>query len=204
MPVNRLVDIIWPTLDDSWFTDVYMGVLPLCCALGALFTAQRSLQRQRRLLYVSFIALGFALALGTATPILPFAAKHIPGFDLFRFAFRYKLVIPFFVCLLAAECLADILLGQRQAIRHWVLPVLGGGWLLATTILMVTASAPVQLHGVRASLVIGGAALVVSTAALVKWNWRPALITLAVVATLFELAWVGQPGLRHYSTSPRS
>jgi len=87
-----------------WEDAIYIGVLPLLLALGAIwrsFRDQGEHSRLSRLLVVlSTVALVFAL--GKNSPIFPILFQHVPSFDLFQAPTRWNLILVFSLSLLAA------------------------------------------------------------------------------------------------------
>lgn len=79
--------------------DAYMGALGAALALYAAIATPRR-DGGAPLALVAFGALLLALAVGGATPLLPWLVEHVPGFGLFREPNRYKL--PAALCVAAA------------------------------------------------------------------------------------------------------
>ena len=87
-----------------WEDAIYIGVLPLLLALGAIwrsFRGQGEHSRLSRFLVVlSTAALVFAL--GKNSPIFPILFRYVPSFDLFQAPTRWNLILVFSLSLLAA------------------------------------------------------------------------------------------------------
>lgn len=82
---------------------LYAGLLTALFALVALIRFDR-----RRLGWALGMVFFFALACGSKTPLLPFLAKNVPGFDLFRVPEQYLFPAVFFFAVLAARGLEDL------------------------------------------------------------------------------------------------
>lgn len=94
-----------------WEDAVYIGVLPLLLAFGALFASMRRRHPDPALLpglrpaltWFLWSIFGFSLllALGSFTPIYPWLYRHIPTFSLFQAPARWMLWAVFALSLLA-------------------------------------------------------------------------------------------------------
>lgn len=81
----------------------YLGAFAL---LLAVFAVRRD---PLRLTYAACALLFFLLACGDAAPLLPFLARHVPGFGLWRIPAQYFFGFAFFAAVLAAHGLDDLL-----------------------------------------------------------------------------------------------
>jgi hypothetical protein len=100
MQRERLVKIVAPIPDTDWATDLYVGGLPLVAAAVGIVAAGR---RAEAAFWLALATLGIVLALGEHTPVLPFFAKHVPGFGLFRIAYRHKVIFGFALAVAGAD-----------------------------------------------------------------------------------------------------
>ncbi|GEM_PF-5109353 len=104
----------------------FNGVLVLgCAALGLVARA-----RDASVIVIALVGMfGFVLATGSSTPVLPWLAEHVPGFDLFRVASRYAILLQTSLALLAAFGLDHLLrwfrlqralpIDRRKFIPRW-------------------------------------------------------------------------------------
>ena len=81
-----------------WEDAIYMGVIPLLLAVGALFT--------RRIGHIKWFLLGvtavaFLLSLGSNTPVFTFLFENVPTFSLFQAPTRWNLLLIASLSLLA-------------------------------------------------------------------------------------------------------
>ena len=102
-----------------WEDAIYVGLLPLLLAFGALLRVLRNqirrlahrqtgevepfLVTRNRLVVFLFLVFGLALllALGKNTPVFPWLYQHVPTFDMFQAPARYMLWAVFALALLA-------------------------------------------------------------------------------------------------------
>jgi len=82
-----------------WEDAIYIGILPVFLALGALFKKNK-LGHLRWFLMI-LLPLTILLALGKNTPIFPWLYHHIPGFNLFQAPARWMIWVEFALALLA-------------------------------------------------------------------------------------------------------
>jgi hypothetical protein len=83
----------------AFFEDaVYVGLIPLTAALGAVVSWALHLRGRERHpatatvpFWVLVVLIGFVMALGTNTPVFPFLYQHIPTFNLFQGPERWHL-----------------------------------------------------------------------------------------------------------------
>ncbi|MEJ2352631.1 MAG: hypothetical protein P8Y03_22830, partial [Anaerolineales bacterium] len=89
-----------------WEDAIYIGVLPLLLALGAIvrgFRRGRATRFHTQLIrfLLPMLIVSFILALGTNTPIFPWLYFHVPTFDMFQAPSRLSLWAVFCLCILA-------------------------------------------------------------------------------------------------------
>ncbi len=82
-----------------WEDAVYIGLLPIFLAIGALWKGRRDALTW---FLACLILLSFLLALGKNTPVFPFLFQNVPTFDLFQAPTRYSIWAVFALALLAA------------------------------------------------------------------------------------------------------
>lgn len=87
--VRSLLELFCPGLDTNWMQDIYLGPLAI---VVPLWVAVRD--RAGRI-WVALAVLSVLIALGANGHVLPWLAAHVPGFRLFRIAYRYKLLTGF-------------------------------------------------------------------------------------------------------------
>ena len=169
---RSLAELFAPGLDTSWMQDIYLGPLAL------IVTAWLALRDPAGRFWLGVAVLSVVLALGAHGHVLPWLANHVPGFGLFRIAYRYKLITGF-------ACAAGLGLGigaiarSRPARRDAVvLVVLAAAWTVTSA--LIASSLP------RWSAVVVVAAL---CAAVLDRPQRRRLCWIAVlaVATLVDL-----------------
>jgi hypothetical protein len=147
----RLNELVAPNLDTDWMKDIYMGAIALVAIACALVGAASRRERADRLFWLGMAIFGTLLALGSFTPLLPFLAKHVPGFGLFRIAYRHKLIIGFTVAILAGA-------GVASAHRaRWV--VAGGAlaWMIAAGVLLGKVGWTILFGGASLALLVAAA-----------------------------------------------
>ncbi len=86
-----------------WEDAIYVGVIPLCLALAAIFQGLRGRGRQPGLvrLLAGIGLFSWVIALGKNTPFFPFLYDHVPTFSLFQAPTRWNLWLVFAFSLLA-------------------------------------------------------------------------------------------------------
>ncbi|HTY88746.1 MAG TPA: hypothetical protein VMB80_14860 [Candidatus Acidoferrum sp.] len=88
----------------SWTNSYYVGVATVMLALVTLWRV-----RQRRIwLPTALIGLSLILALGEATPVYNWAARHVSAIGLMRFPIKFVILPVFLLPLLAAQGLAQM------------------------------------------------------------------------------------------------
>ncbi len=119
METSQLRELVAPGLDTNWQTDVYVGALPLVGGLWWLLVARGWRERARAAAWWLVGGLGLALALGRDGHLLPWFAEHVPGFDLFRIAYRHKLMFGLAAAVLAGDATAALLAPGDAARARW-------------------------------------------------------------------------------------
>jgi hypothetical protein len=126
---RSLLELFAPALDTSWMQDIYLGPLAV---VVPLWLARRNPAGRFWLVVAVFSVL---LALGARGHVLPWLATHVPGFGMFRIAYRYKLLTGF-ACAAAVGCGVGVLAaappGRKDAI---VLAALAAAWSIAALVL---------------------------------------------------------------------
>lgn len=137
---GQLDELLVPALDDDWQADVYVGALPLVGGLW-LLVAARGRARTQAVFWLAIATLGILLALGEDGYLLPWMAEHVPGFGLFRIAYRHKLIFGLAAAVLAGDAVATALRAEPRpevvgtwlggVVVWWVLAACAGGATLA-------------------------------------------------------------------------
>jgi hypothetical protein len=135
--------------DAYWEDAIYIGVLPLCLAFGAIiFTLVKRDKGEEwtdRTRLIGFLGLSSVLAaliaLGKNTPLFPFLYRNIPTFDLFQAPARWMIWLVLASSLIAGFG-ADAWRAPGKRARSWlnrvmmlgvtiILATMLGGWLIA-------------------------------------------------------------------------
>jgi hypothetical protein len=145
-----LGELVLPALDRNWMTDLYMGPLALV-AVAAAVACARGAARRERLFWIGLALFSLLCALGRHGLLLPELARWVPGFGLFRIAYRYKLIAGFCVALLAGHGVAEMARGA-PAWRRWMVAVLAASWLVVA--LAGGALWPLLLAGAGLALLV--------------------------------------------------
>jgi hypothetical protein len=111
---TSLVELFVPNVDTNWQWDVYVGPLALVGIGWALVRTERRGARIELLLWAAIAWLGIDLALGREGHTLEWFYRHVPGFTLFRIAYRHKVIFGFAAALLAGDGVA-----AAANARHW-------------------------------------------------------------------------------------
>lgn len=120
---DKLAEIFVPNLDTDWMSDLYVGAVPLVLAVMAVVAVER---RAEGIFWLAMAAFGLLLALGQNAPVLPFLARYVPGFGLYRIAYRHKVIFGFAIALAGAEGLAAAARRPRLLLAlaaAWIVPV---------------------------------------------------------------------------------
>lgn len=167
-----------------WEDAIYIGLLPLLLALGALAAWLRGRRQataslsgtdemaylRRRLppFLMALLGLTFLLALGRNTPVFPWLYRHVPTFDMFQAPSRYLIWAEFALALLAGLGVSawSRPYGSR---RQWVIR----GLIAALGLMLAAGAAGLLLQGVQATFIP-------ATALLGLWGVLAALLTLLV------------------------
>jgi len=160
----QLRELLVPNLDTNWQADVYVGPLAL---VGALWLCAR--RRASAILWCGVGLFGLLLALGAHGHVLPWLAQHVPGFGLFRIAYRHKLIFGVAAAVLAGDAIAALAAGEVA--RRWRLVWIGLGaaWLalaaatgfrawpcaLAAAMLAIAGALPWLAGRARAAALVG-------------------------------------------------
>ncbi len=206
-----------------WEDAVYIGLLPICLALAALFKRKSSTGNNQLLItnYLSLPAfllgialLSFALALGKNTPIFPFLYRYVPTFDLFQAPTRFTIWAVFALALLAA-----IGMERWQAESSPCARRRAGRWIAAALAILLAATAAkafvpgIEPSFVRSAALAGGLGII--SGALARFRVRGPLrprvepvetrrsgqarwewsVALVVAADLLIAGWGLNPGI---------
>ncbi|HWM84834.1 MAG TPA: YfhO family protein [Kofleriaceae bacterium] len=170
-----LAELALPNLDASWMHDIYMGPLALVGAAFGLVSAWSRGAGRDRLFWAGLALFSLLCALGERGLLLPQLAGWVPGFGLFRIAYRYKLVTGFCLALLAAHGVADARDPAGRA--RWIAIALAACWVAAALV-----------SGALWPLLLAGSGLALFAAALLRDRAR-LLLAGAVVLAIADL-WV--------------
>jgi len=178
LETDQTDELLVPEQDDNWQADVYVGPLALIGGLWLVSVGARGRRRAEAGVWLGIAALGVLLAMGRDGYLLPWFADHVPGFDLFRIAYRHKLIFGVAAAVLAGDTAAALLRGDASRTARWIWLGLGIAWLE----LGLGIEARWPTWPLAAALVTVGAAAV--------WArpWRRAL-TVALPAIVFLDLW---------------
>ncbi|MBI4009258.1 hypothetical protein HY357_03425 [Candidatus Roizmanbacteria bacterium] len=97
-----------------WESTLYVGILPLFFAISSII-----LRRNRYVLIFSIIGIvALIYSFGKYGPIFPFLYGHIPGFDHFRVAGRFRYVYVFSLSILAGFGINFLLYNFKNKLKH--------------------------------------------------------------------------------------
>lgn len=181
----HLDELFAPGLDRSWMHDLYAGALGLAGGVWLAIAARGRRARAEVLVWLGIAALGLVLALGRDGGLLAPLAEHVPGFGLFRIAYRYKLVTALALAVLAGDATAALARGEAR--RAWL--AVAAAWLAIAA--LVGAGAVAWL----------GAAVVVAAATAAAW--RPRLVALVPALLAVELWRAGDDTLAILQRRPQ-
>jgi hypothetical protein len=150
---SELDELVAPELDDNWQRDVYVGPLALVGGLWLLGVATGRARAQAAF-WCGIAALGLVLALGEDGHLLPWLSHHVPGFDLFRVAYRHKLIFGLAAAVLAGDATAAMLRGRPPAWAPWLWIGLLVEWLVLLVMVQPTSTEG-WLYGLATLLVAG-------------------------------------------------
>ncbi|HEX4450541.1 MAG TPA: hypothetical protein VH143_06715 [Kofleriaceae bacterium] len=125
LPARELLELVIPNLDSNWQLDIYVGPLAIVGAIWALIVAPRATRREL-VFWVAVAIVGVLLAMGRQGHLLALCYRFVPGFTLFRIAYRFKAIFGFAAALLAGEGVAA---ATRCNLR--VAASIAGVWLVA-------------------------------------------------------------------------
>jgi hypothetical protein len=180
-----------PALTGMWApstgtADAYIGVLVMMLAGCALIIKPL---RDRGAALVHFVSAAFfmMLAFGAATPVLAWLVTHVPGFDLFRAANRYKILAMPMLAAVAAYGVASLQAVARSRARIAALATAAAGvalvaWLL--TRFPNAANMAKHLEPSRSLWLVAVAFVLVAAAVLMPRRLRawPVLLMVPVIA----------------------
>jgi hypothetical protein len=173
---HALHELFAPNLDSNWQWDVYVGPLALVGAAWALVRAQTRHARIDTCVWIAIAWLGMDLALGRNGHTLVWFYHHVPGFTLFRIAYRHKVIFGFAAAVLAGDGVAAAARARGRRELAW----LGGcalTWLVAALVVARSALVVVQLA-------------IVGLAVLRMWQWRRRrIVDVALCAAVFCDLW---------------
>lgn len=129
LETDQLDELVAPEQDDNWQADIYVGPLALVGGIWLVAIGARGRARAEAGLWLGVAALGVLLALGRDGHVLPWLADHVPGFDLFRIAYRHKLIFGVAAAVLAGDAAAAVLRGDATRAQRWTWIGLGAAWL---------------------------------------------------------------------------
>lgn len=115
LPTAGLKELLLAHRDTNWFLDIHMGSATMILVAFAIVSATRKTIAHRAF-WLGLLLVGVALSMGKETPLLPWLIKNIPGFDLFRIPYRYKLMFIFGIIVLATDGLASLI---RRPANWW-------------------------------------------------------------------------------------
>lgn len=171
--------------------DSYLGLAPLLFALAGLAVAPRR-DRGAPWVLLALAAGATMLSFGAQTPLLPWLARHVPGFDLFREANRYKVLAGMLIAPLAASGLGAILEADPARRRRTAIAIGVVGAIVTIVVVVIGVKGGVtpgwRGPGVRASIVIAIALTGIALAMALGAATARLLPALAAAVTL--LAWV--------------
>ncbi len=161
LQVSGLRGLVVPNLDTNWLQALYVGPLALVGALWLLATGGRR-RRSWTLLWLAIAVLSIVFALGSSGRLLPWFAEHVPGFGLFRIAYRFDLIFALAAAVLAGEAVSALAVDDATTRRRGIWLACGGLWCVVATAIGGLGDLRVVLSG--ATVVIAGA-----------FMWIPAL-----------------------------
>jgi hypothetical protein len=155
LPIKSLVELLVPDVDRHWQYDVYMGPLAILAAGFAIALARPGRERRERVFWLALAVIALHLALGHAGA-LALLARYVPGFDLFRIPYRYKVLAALAAAILIGDVIAAIERGETPAwaTRAWLA---AGAALLAAS--AIIAWRPVAWLAGGATLAVCGLVL---------------------------------------------
>jgi hypothetical protein len=134
-----------------------------------------ALKRPEGRFWLAIAILGTLLALGSAGHLLPWLAQHVPGFGLFRIAYRYKLITGFAAAIGAGLGMAALVRSPPSRRDQAILASGIAGWLIG-----VHAIARAVPPWSAVAVVVAFGAVVFDRGARRRW-WSGALVVLVAV-----------------------
>jgi hypothetical protein len=125
---SELRDVIAPNLGGDWMHDLYLGAFPVAGALW-LVASRRGRARAEAAAWIGLGLLAILLALGRRGHLLPWLAAHVPGFGLFRIAYRYKLLWGIAAAVLAGDALGAVAREHGSVRTRWAWAASAAGFL---------------------------------------------------------------------------
>ncbi|HEY1549257.1 MAG TPA: hypothetical protein VGG28_15635 [Kofleriaceae bacterium] len=163
LPPRELLELVIPNLDTNWQLDIYVGPLAIVGAIWAVLAAPR---RRELWFWIGVAIVGVLLAMGRQGHLLALCYRFVPGFTLFRIAYRLKVIFGFAAALLAGEGVA-----ASTRINPRVAASIAGVWIIAG---LAIARTP---YSITAAAILA--------LALVRWRFR----TIALCAIVLVDLW---------------
>lgn len=170
--------------------DLYLGVTVLALALCGLVMAPWR-DRGTPLVLGACAVFFTVLSFGSATPVLEWLVKHVPGFDMFRVSNRYKLLVAPLIAALAGFGAAGLMQAARGFNRRTVTALAVCIAVLATTIAVLThfplpaKHRPMPAEWLPFALAALAYSLIVATAAVPR-RWAAVPLIFAAGLALWE------------------
>jgi len=163
--------------------DMYGGLVVIVLATTALVTVPLR-DRGTVVIFAATALLGVLLAHGANGGVLPWLARHVPGFAMFREPNRYKLVVTMSLAVLAAYGIAALLsddLSTRRRARIVSASAIGACAIAIALAKAIAAHDPRSPGFALSFVVLGACAAVVLAVVWVPQRWLP-LAACALVA----------------------
>ncbi len=129
LETDELDELVVPEQDDNWQADIYVGPLAFVGGIWLVAVGARGRRRAEAGLWLGVAAFGVLLAMGRDGYLLPWFADHVPGFDLFRIAYRHKLMFGVAAAVLAGDAAAAVLRDEPTRATRWTWIGLATAWL---------------------------------------------------------------------------
>lgn len=120
-PLGDLVHLLYLGRWYMWETSVYAGVITLVLACIGLASLRRGQWWRMSLLVCAMLL----LAVGSYTPVHRFLYSYLPGFDLFRGASKFSMLVALLLSVLAAHGFDRIRFGGAPKLAIAVTPIAG-------------------------------------------------------------------------------
>jgi hypothetical protein len=141
LEATALDEVVAPDLDRNWMHDLYMGAIGVAGGVWLVACARRRRVRAEAVFWIGIAVVGVLLALGQRGHLLPWLAEHVPGFGLFRIAYRYKHITGIAVAVLAGDAVAALVRGDAPRWARWAWTGAAVAWLAAAAAVGATAKA---------------------------------------------------------------